>query len=103
MNYEMIEKTAVLSLDDGKANAIGFDFMNEIEEKLNRAEEEATALVIAGRPGLLSGGFDLKVVQSGPEAVEAIIEAALRSAQRSGAAETPSAFAARPICARRIW
>ena len=73
MNYEMIEKTAVLSLDDGKANAIGFDFMNEIEEKLNRAEEEATALVIAGRPGLLSGGFDLKVVQSGPEAVEAIM------------------------------
>lgn len=73
MNYEMIEKIAVLSLDDGKANAIGFDFMKEIEGQLNRAETEARALVIAGRPGLLSGGFDLKVIQSGPEAVEAIM------------------------------
>lgn len=69
MNYELIENTAVLSFDDGKANAIGHDFMDAMNEGLDRSEKEAQAVVITGRAGLLSGGFDLKEIEKGAEAV----------------------------------
>jgi enoyl-CoA hydratase len=73
LNYELIEDTAVLSFDDGKANVIGQDFMAAMSDGLDRAESGAKAVVITGRKGLLSGGFDLKEIQKGPEAVEAMM------------------------------
>ena len=74
MEYELIENTAVLSFDDGKANVIGHDFMNAIHEGLDRAEKEAKAVVITGRTGLLSGGFDLKEIEKGAAAIKAMMD-----------------------------
>ena len=59
---------AVLKLDDGKANAFSFDFIERFNRALDRAIDEAQAVAIIGRPGLLSGGFDLGVIKSGDEA-----------------------------------
>ncbi len=59
---------AVLTLDDGKANAFSFDFIERFNRALDRAIDEARAVAIVGRPGLLSGGFDLGVINSGDEA-----------------------------------
>jgi len=59
---------AVLTLDDGKANAFGFELIEAFNELLDRAAAEARAVAIIGRPGVLSGGFDLKVVNSGDKA-----------------------------------
>ena len=73
MEYELIEDTAVLSFDDGKANAIGRDFMEAMDGGLDRAGKEAKAVVITGRAGLLSGGFDLKVIEKGGAAVQAMM------------------------------
>lgn len=56
MAYELIENTAVLRFDGGKANVIGDDFMDAMKEGLDKAEREAKAVVISGRAGLLSGG-----------------------------------------------
>ncbi len=59
---------AVLALDDCKANAFSFDFIEQFNHALDRAVDEARAVAIIGRPGILSGGFDLGVIQSGNEA-----------------------------------
>ncbi|MGR9089592.1 MAG: crotonase/enoyl-CoA hydratase family protein [Gammaproteobacteria bacterium] len=59
---------AVLKLDDGKANAFSFDFIERVNRSLDRAIGEAQAVAIIGRPGLLSGGFDLGVVKAGDAA-----------------------------------
>ena len=74
MAYELIEQTAVLSFDDGKANVIGHDFMDAMNQYLDQSEKEAKAVVITGRAGLLSGGFDLKEIQKGPTAIKAMME-----------------------------
>ena len=74
MEYELIENTAVLSFDDGKANVIGHDFMKAINEGLDRAEKDAKAVVITGRAGLLSGGFDLKEIEKGASAIKAMMD-----------------------------
>ena len=74
MIYELTDEIAVLRFDDGKANAIGHDFMTAMREGLDRSEQEAKAVVITGREGLLSGGFDLKEIRKGADAVKAIMD-----------------------------
>jgi enoyl-CoA hydratase len=53
---------AVIDLDDGKANAISFALLDGLVPAIEQAGEEAKAIVIAGRPGRFSAGFDLSVV-----------------------------------------
>jgi len=63
ISYETEESIALITMDDGKANAMDFDFFEELSEALNRAEKEsAKALIIVGRSGFFSGGLDLKVL-----------------------------------------
>lgn len=56
---------AVVTLDDGKANAMGFEMLSGINEILDNVEHDYEAMVLLGREGVLSGGFDLKVIQGG--------------------------------------
>ena len=69
VSYELRDRVAVLSIDDGKANALSFDVLGALDEGLDRAEDDqAGAVLIAGRPGMFSGGFDLAVMRSGDPA-----------------------------------
>ncbi len=75
VSYEHREGVAVITMDDGKANAVGFDMLDELTSTLDQADEAASAVVLAGRPGVFSGGFDLKVMQGDdPDAVQRLIE-----------------------------
>jgi enoyl-CoA hydratase len=64
---------AVVDVDDGKANALGFDVLEGINAALDRAEADAEAVVLAGRPGKFSAGFDLSVMTSGPEGARELL------------------------------
>ena len=64
-DYQQEGDVAVLKIDDGKANAVSFDFIAQMNENLDRAEKEAKAVVFTGRPGRFSAGFDLSVMQGG--------------------------------------
>ena len=78
LTYEKIEEISLIRLDDGKANAMGPEMIKELNEAIDKAEEESRALLITGRPGLLSGGFDLTIIRSGDND-------AIRSMVKSGA------------------
>ncbi len=56
---------AHIKLDDGKANALGFEMQEALQTALDQAEKDAEALLISGREGVLSAGFNLKVMQNG--------------------------------------
>ena len=73
-SYETAGDVAVLTLNDGKANAFGPNMIEAVNSLLDRAQaEEAKAVVLMGRPGLFSGGFDLKVIRGDdPEAARAM-------------------------------
>ena len=62
VTYSEEEHYCLLQMDDGKANAMGFAMMSELNAGLDRAEEAAKVVVIAGRPGKFSAGFDLAVM-----------------------------------------
>lgn len=58
---------ATITLDDGKANALSQPMAEAIGAALDQAEA-ARAVVLRGRPGVLCGGFDLKVIRGGTPA-----------------------------------
>lgn len=67
----------VARLDDGKANVLGHDMIDGLHDVLDRAEaaDNVRAVVIAGRPGCFSGGFDLGVMRGGKDATQGLIRA----------------------------
>ncbi len=68
LEYVQEGDVAVFNIDDGKANAVGYEFLTAINEALDRAESDAKAVVLVGRPGRFSAGFDLSVMkEGGPE------------------------------------
>lgn len=64
---------ALVTMDDGKANALSHAMLDGLDEQLDRAEKEAKALVLAGREGKFCAGFDLKTMMAGPESAAGIL------------------------------
>ena len=46
MNYLLRNNIAVVSLDDGKANVVGHNFLDSVNGALDRAEKESAGAVI---------------------------------------------------------
>lgn len=67
VRYALADGVATLTMDDGKANALGLGMSTALSQALDRAEGEARAVVITGRPGVFCGGFDLKVIRGDDE------------------------------------
>jgi len=66
VSYRRDESIAVITMDDGKVNALGPDMLAEINKALDQAEaDDAGAVVIAGNDRVFSAGFQLKIFQSG--------------------------------------
>jgi enoyl-CoA hydratase len=78
LDFSQRGDVALLSLDDGKANAVSHAFVDAIHEGLDRSEKEAKAVVITGRPGVFSAGFDLKEFEKGEDATLALVDKGAR-------------------------
>jgi enoyl-CoA hydratase len=59
----------LIQMDDGKANALGFDMLAQLDVALDRAEQAEKVVIIAGRAGKFSAGFDLSVMGQGGDAM----------------------------------
>jgi enoyl-CoA hydratase len=75
LTYTLEDKIAIVQMDDGKANALSDSMIAALVAALARAEQEASALVLAGRPERFCAGFDLRVMMSGPEAATTLLRA----------------------------
>lgn len=82
VRYERREAVALITLDDGKANAVSPALVAALGAALDRAEGEAQAVVLAGRPGRFSAGFDLSVMTAGVESMRALVLAGAELALR---------------------
>ncbi len=72
----------LISMDDGKANALGFDMLAQLGAALDRAEQAAKVVVIAGRPGKFSAGFDLSVMSQGGDGMVQLLRAGAQLSRR---------------------
>jgi enoyl-CoA hydratase len=69
VSYELRDRIARITMDDGKVNAMALPFFESLGAALDRAEkDQPAAVVVTGRPGIFSAGLDLKLLPTlGPE------------------------------------
>jgi len=72
---EMQDGLSILRLDHGKPNSISKAVSEELMAALDEAENNANAVVLLGKPGMFSGGFDLPTMAEGPAAAAAMVHA----------------------------
>ncbi len=73
LTYTLEGNVAVVRMDDGKANALSDPMIDALVSALARAEKEAAAMVLVGRPEKFCAGFDLRVMMSSPAAAKALL------------------------------
>lgn len=62
-NVTIENEIALITFDDGKVNAVGFDLIAQFNDALDKAEREAKAVVMYGGESKFCGGFDLSVMK----------------------------------------
>ncbi|QMV61228.1 crotonase/enoyl-CoA hydratase family protein [Pseudomonas berkeleyensis] len=82
ISYQLEDGIATLTLSNGKVNAISPDVIAAFNAALDRAEQDRAIVIITGQPGILSGGYDLKVMTSGPQNAINLVAAGSTLARR---------------------
>jgi enoyl-CoA hydratase len=73
LTYTLEGNVAIVRMDDGKANALSNAMIDALVGALARAEKDAAAMVLVGRPDRFCAGFDLKIMMSSPDAAMALL------------------------------
>jgi len=67
---------SIITLNDGKANVFSPEMSSTVSNLLDQVPGDKGSLVITGRPGIFSAGFDLKIISSeDADAVAAMVKA----------------------------
>ncbi len=56
---------SIITLDDGKVNVFSPDMIEQLNIILDKVPEDKGSILIQGKEGMFSAGFDLKVMQGG--------------------------------------
>lgn len=73
VSYELEDGIATLTLNNGKVNALSPAVFDALNAAFDRAEQDRAVVILTGQPGILSGGYDLKVMTAGPEHAIALV------------------------------
>lgn len=68
-SYERNGPIATIAMDDGKVNALSVPMLRDLHAAFDRAERDGAVVVLTGRDGCFSAGFDLNVFAAGGEQV----------------------------------
>jgi len=82
ISYHLDDGIATLTLSNGKVNAISPDVIAAFNSALDRAAADRAIVIITGQPGILSGGYDLKVMTAGPKEAVSLVTAGSTLARR---------------------
>lgn len=82
ITYQLEDGVATLALCNGKVNAISPALIDALNQCLDRAEQDKAVVVLTGQPGVFSGGYDLKVMTSGPQQAIDLVAAGSTLARR---------------------
>ena len=69
VSLEQTDKFSLIKMDDGKVNALSFEMLAQLSAALDTAESADKVVIILGRPGKFSAGFDLSVMGQGGDAM----------------------------------
>jgi enoyl-CoA hydratase len=82
VSYHCDDTIATITIDDGKVNALSLAVLAELDAALSRAERDDAVVILAGRDGVFSAGFDLPVLRGGGPDALAMLRAGFELAAR---------------------
>jgi len=65
VSYHLEDAIATITMDDGKVNALSQAMQAELNGALDQADADGAVVVLCGRDGVFSAGFDLGVIRGG--------------------------------------
>jgi enoyl-CoA hydratase len=82
VSYRLAEGVATIVMDDGKANALSPAMIAAVNGALDRATSDGAVVILTGRTGIFSGGFDLTTLRAGGPDAAQMLEQGFRLALR---------------------
>jgi|CXWL01.1.fsa_nt_gi enoyl-CoA hydratase len=73
--YDLSGGVGIIRIDDGKVNAMSVALLGALNAALDRAQADNAAVLMVGRPGIFSAGFDMKQLMSDPATIVALLRA----------------------------
>jgi enoyl-CoA hydratase len=65
VTYRMDGSIATITMDDGKVNVLSPAMQADINAAIDQAENDGATVILTGRPGRFSAGFDLNTLTAG--------------------------------------
>src|SRR5438093_710085 len=82
VNYQLADSIATITLDDGKKNALSLVAFAELGAAFDRAAADGAAVLLTGREGVFSAGFDLRELGAGGPAAARLVRTGFELAAR---------------------
>lgn len=73
VHYKNEDNFLLITIANGKANAISHEVIDGINVGLNAAKKENKVVVLTGQSGIFSAGFDLKIMTKSPESAKELV------------------------------
>ena len=73
VTYTSAENYAIITINNGKANAISHEVIVGLNASLDKASEENKVVILTGKTGFFSAGFDLKVMAKSPDSAKELV------------------------------
>src|SRR5262245_34061430 len=91
--YRLEDSIAAITMDDGKLNVMSLRMLTELNAALDRAAADRAVVLLGGREGVFSAGFDLLVLRAGGSEAIAMVHAGFELAERLLSFPLPVAIA----------
>jgi enoyl-CoA hydratase len=93
VSYRREGPVATITMDDGTANVLSPAMLAELNAALDRAATDRAVVLLSGRPGIFSAGFDLHVLNAGGARSAAMVRAGFALSERLLSFPTPVVIA----------
>jgi enoyl-CoA hydratase len=82
VTYELDGNIATITMDDGKVNALSLQNLADLHAAVDAAAKDQAGIVLAGREGMFSAGFDLRGLTGGGGDALAMLRAGFELSHR---------------------
>lgn len=93
VSYTFDDSIAAITMDDGKVNVLSLQMLTELNEALDRALADQAVVVLSGREGRFSAGFDLATLRAGGTEALDMLRAGFELSERILSFPTPVVIA----------
>ena len=82
VGYDLRDSIATITMDDGKMNVLSPDMFRQLNAAFDHAAEDRCVVVLTGREGVFSAGFDLRTLTAGGADAHAMVRMGFELAER---------------------